>query len=71
MMEYTGKYKTQYSEICGEMVDILEYKSNYKFPWCDCERCGKPIIKKMYVVQSKETGIERFHLGSECIKHFM
>lgn len=69
-MEYTGNYKNMYSDICGEEVAILEYKSKEKNPYCECTRCGKPIIKKMYVVQSKETGIELMYLGSECIKHF-
>lgn len=70
-MEYTGRYKTQYSEILDEDVNILEYKSNDQIPYCDCDRCGKPIKKKMYVIQSCATDIEMMYLGSECIKHFM
>lgn len=69
-MEYTGKYKTQHSEMCGEDVSILEYRSNSKYPYTECSMCGKPIIKKMFVVQSTETDTELMYLGSECVKHF-
>lgn len=71
-MEYTGRYKTMYSYIAGEEVGILEYKDNSTkpIPYCDCSRCGRPIKSRMWVVQSKETGVELFFLGSECIKRF-
>lgn len=69
-MTYTGNYKSMSSQICGEDVDILEYRSTDRFPYCDCTRCGKPITRRMWVVQSKETGIELMYLGSECIKRF-
>lgn len=69
-MEYTGKYREMYSGIFNEDVFIFEYKSKEKFPWCDCDRCGRPIIKKMYVVKSKDNNTELMYLGSECIKHF-
>lgn len=68
-MKYTGNYKTQYSTECGENVDVLEYISKNNFPYCECSRCGKPIVRKMYVVQSESTGIELMYLGSECVKH--
>ena len=66
-----------YTEFCGyrmyggEKVAILKYedKSNSKVPYCDCDRCGKPIKRIMYVVQNAETDCEMFYLGSECIKH--
>lgn len=67
-MEYTGKWSEKYSEQFGEVVYILEHKSESKVPYCDCSRCGKPIIRKMFVVQSKETDIELAYLGSCCIK---
>lgn len=69
-MEYTGKYKKVHSDLLGEEVYILEYKSKDSYPYCDCDRCGKPIIKKMYVIQNCETDVEMMYLGSECIKHF-
>lgn len=69
-MEYTGKYKRMHSKTLGRDVSILEYRSNEKIPYCDCDRCGKPIIKKMFVVQDAETALIDFYLGSECIKHF-
>lgn len=69
-MEYTGKYKKVHSDLLGEDVYILEYRSKERFPYCDCSRCGKPIIKKMYVIQNCETDVEMMYLGSECIKHF-
>ena len=68
-MTFTGKYRSIYSVAFDEEVDILEYVSKDKIPYCECSRCGKPIIKKMYVVQSKETGVEMAYLGAECIKH--
>lgn len=70
-MEYTGKHTEMFSQVAGEDVHILEYKSNENFPYCACSKCGKPIRKKMYVIQSKETGIELYYLGRECIKAFI
>ena len=67
-MEYTGRFRTMYSEDCGEDVAILEYRGSDKVPYCDCTRCGKPITRIMYVVQSRETGVEEMYLGSDCIK---
>ena len=69
-MEYTKFLGYTWSEVCGEEVALLQYESKDKFPYCDCTRCGKPITRKMIVVQSKETGIELMTLGTECIKHF-
>lgn len=69
-MEYTGKHKTMRSTICGEVVSVLEYKGDNDIPYCECSRCGKDIKRKMYVVQSAETGIELMYLGAECIKKF-
>lgn len=69
-MEYTGKYKKMYSTLLNKDVYVLEYRSSEKIPWCECTRCGKPIIKKMYVIQDAETDVEDMYLGSECIKHF-
>ena len=69
-MKYTGKYKKMYSEICGENVNILEYKSKESVPYCECTRCGKPIFKSLYIVQSEETDVELMYLGSDCIKKF-
>ena len=68
-MEYTGEYRTMYSEVCGELVDILKYTSKDKCPYDYCERCGKPLIRTMYVVQSADTALIHFYLGSECVKH--
>ena len=69
-MKYTGRFRKMYSDVCGEDVSVLEYESDDKFPYCTCTRCGKPIKKKMFVVQSDESGIELMYLGTECIKHF-
>lgn len=69
-MEYTGNFKTMFSETCGENVAILEYKSKDNVPYCDCTRCGKPIKRIMYVVQSNGTGVELMYLGSDCVKKF-
>ena len=35
----------------------------------NCDRCGKPIKRTMYVAQSVETGIELGYFGSECVKY--
>lgn len=69
-MKYTGNYKRMHSDVCQEDVCVLEYKSKDNVPYCNCTRCGKPIKKTMYVVQSAETDIELMYLGSDCIKHF-
>ena len=69
-MEYTGNYRTMYSELCGEDVSILEYRSRDNIPYCECTRCGKDIKRRMFVVQSKETDVELMYLGADCIKQF-
>lgn len=69
-MEYTCVFKRMYSHVAGENVSILKYKSKDSYPYCDCSRCGKPIKRIMFVVQSQETDVELFYLGTECIKHF-
>lgn len=70
-MEYTGFLGYMDSYVAGEEVAILKYEDkNSNIPYCDCSRCGKPIKRVMYVVQSRETDVELFHLGSECIKKF-
>ena len=58
----------------GEKVAILKYEDTIKskkskVAYCNCDRCGKPIKRVMYVVQNAETDYEMFYLGSECIKH--
>ena len=68
-MEFNKVVKEMWSEVCGEDVVVLEYKSKDKVPYCPCDRCGKSIVSKLYQVQSKETDGVRFVLGSECIKH--
>ena len=71
-MEYTGKYWSMNSVVFGK-VNVLEYKSKSKFPWDTCTRCGKNLIRHMYVVQCAEEGpeldVEMAYLGPECIKH--
>ena len=73
-MEYTGRYRTLFSEQLGHEVNILEYRSdhnpgrNYCYEFCT--RCGKPIKRIMFVVQDAETDVEEMYLGSDCIKHF-
>ena len=67
-MEYTGRFRTLDSTDHGERVAVLEYTSTARVPYCECSRCGKPIIRRMYTVQSAETGVELEYLGSECIK---
>lgn len=73
MMEYVGLYKKDiYSDIFKEYVSILKYEDHDKrvVPYMTCNRCGKDIKRKMYVVQSNETDVELMYLGSECINHF-
>ncbi len=69
-MEYTGKFKSFYSEDLKKAVSVLEYKQEKGIPYMECSRCGQLIKRKMYVVQDDETDIEMLYLGSECIKHF-
>lgn len=69
-MEYTGNYIEMYSKDLDRVVAILEYKSNDNTPYIECSRCGKPIRRKMYVIQDSNTDLEIAYLGSECIKHF-
>ena len=68
-MDFYRKVKEMRSEDAGEDVSILEYRKDDNHPYIECSRCGQLIRRKMFVVQSKETDIELFYLGPECIKH--
>ena len=68
-MEKTGKTKRIFSKMFDENVIIFEEKSNSSCAYMDCDRCGKPIKRTMYVAQSVETGIELGYFGSECLKY--
>ena len=70
MMTYDKFMGFKDSVVAGEKVAILRYKSEDSVPYCQCSRCGKPIKRIMYVVQSCATDCETFYLGAECIKHF-
>lgn len=67
-MEYTDYLGSRYSEDAGEEVNVLLYTSTHSVPYCDCTRCGKPIKRRMYVIQSKETDVELMYLGSDCFR---
>lgn len=69
-MVYTGKYTKKYSEALNQEVFILEYKDTHRtsIPYCNCGMCGKPIIRKMYVIQDPETDVEMMYLGYDCVK---
>ena len=69
-MDYTGKWFTKHSEDFGMDVHVLEYRSDRKtkIPYCDCDRCGKPIINHMFVIQGAEDDVEMAYYGADCIK---
>lgn len=69
-MEYTGKWKEMYSQDFKQAIHILEYKSkrDTSIPYCDCDRCGKPIKNHMFVIQSAEDDVEMAYYGADCIK---
>ena len=69
-MEYTDYLGSRYSKDAGEEVNVLLYTSKSRTPYMPCTRCGKPICRRMYVIQSKTTDVELMYLGSDCYKHF-
>ena len=69
-MEYTGNYKTFFSNKLGKDVNVLEYESKDNATYDFCSLCGKPIKRKMFVVQDRETDIELLLLGTTCAKKF-
>ena len=71
MMEYRGVVKQFHSVALDEDVSVLKYTSTDSIPYCNCDRCGKPIKKIMYVVQNDHTDVEMLYLGAECIKHLV
>ena len=71
MIEFKGKTAEGFSKMFDENVSILKYKIKSSIPYCDCDRCGKPIKATMYVAQSKETDVELGYFGSECIKYVL
>lgn len=71
MIEYKGVTNKGFSKMFGENVSILKYKIKCLIPYCDCDRCGKPIKATMYVAQSKETDVELGYFGSECVKYVL
>lgn len=66
-MEYTGKYYSKNTTDYG-LVNILEYRSDSKYPYCECSKCGKDIKRLMYVVQSPENDTEIAYLGADCVQ---
>ena len=68
-MKFTGKCKQLRSSIFDEDVVVLEYVSKSSVPYCTCSRCGKPLKKRMFVVQSVNSDIELTYFGAECIDY--
>ena len=50
-MGYTVKYKTVFSKPLNKNANILQYKSSDNISYCNCDKCSKPIIKNMFVIQ--------------------
>lgn len=72
-MEYVKYHGRRHSEMYGEEVSVLEYqdtqnKYSKKYYCQDCSMCGRPILRKMFVIQSAETGVEIAYLGADCYK---
>ena len=69
-MEYTKYYGHKFCEKFGKEVAVLEYSIDYssKVPYCDCDRCNKPIKRKMIVLQDVDTDAELVCLGMDCAK---
>lgn len=71
-MEYTGNYFVGISPNRDKhIVNVLEYKSDSKMPYCKCSYCGKSIVKTMYVVQNADTDVEEMYLGNDCAKRLI
>ena len=67
-MEYTKYLGEKFSYRFGRNVTILQYESKDPYPYCDCDYCGKPLAKKMFVLQDPETDIVLMTVGSDCLK---
>lgn len=70
-MKPTGKMIERFSKMFDENVIIFEEKEERPNKGCsyiECDRCGKPIKRIMFVVQSKDTFVELGYFGAECVK---
>lgn len=72
-MEYFKYHGRKKSISLDQEVDVLEYRENgnaeHTYTECDC--CGKPIKRRMFVLQDPETDVEVAYLGSECLKKYI
>lgn len=62
-------YEVRFSEDCNENVVIFKDRLDCSVPYMKCSKCGKPIKRTMFTVQSVKDCVELMYLGSECIKN--
>ena len=59
-----GRY---FSKALNQNVWVHKMVLDGKFPYCECEKCGKPLYTGFYSVTLEQDGTEGLY-GSECIK---
>lgn len=59
-----GKY---FSQSLQQNVWVSKIIRDSKFPYCECEKCGKLLYTGFYSVTLEQEGTEALY-GSECVK---
>ena len=68
MPEYTGNYFELDSEVFEQKVNCLEYKCKSSVTWGNCYRCGKPLRRHWWTIQTVEDDLVICDIGPDCIK---
>lgn len=69
MMEYVKYHGVQHCNKFNKDFAVLEYQDKENdADYIECSCCGKPIKKRMIVLQDIETDVEEYYLGFTCAK---
>lgn len=70
MEEYTGNYFTIEKSVVfgGDTINVLEYRDKEGKPHGTCMRCGKPLRRHWWRVQTADDDAVYGDIGTECVK---
>lgn len=70
MTEYTGNFFTvENSRVFnGATVNVLEYRDPKGAPHGRCMRCGRPLRRHWWTVQTADNDAVYGDIGAECVK---
>lgn len=73
MSQYTGNYFTIKNSVAfdGDTVNVLEYLDANGSPNGTCIRCGRPLRRHWWTVQTADDDAVYGNIGPECIKKLL